>query len=32
VDLVDHLTIAAVRFTHKTLSDRWMDASVTVWR
>jgi hypothetical protein len=32
VDLVGRLTIAAVRFTHKTLSDRWMDASVTVWR
>jgi hypothetical protein len=31
-DLVGRLTIAAVRYTHKTLSDRWMDASVTVWR
>jgi hypothetical protein len=31
-DLVGHLTIAAVRYTHKTLSDRWMDASVTVWK
>jgi hypothetical protein len=30
-DLVGSITIAAVRFTHKTLSDRWMDASVTVW-
>jgi hypothetical protein len=31
-DLVGRLTIAAFRYTHKTLSDRWMDASVTVWR
>jgi hypothetical protein len=29
--LVGSITIAAVRFAHKTLSDRWMDASVTVW-
>jgi hypothetical protein len=31
-DLVGHLTIAAFRYTHKTLSDRWMDASVAVWK
>ena len=31
-DLVGHLTIAAFRYTHKALSDRWMDASVTVWK
>jgi hypothetical protein len=32
VDLVGHLTIAAFRYEHKTLSDRWMDGSVTVWK
>ena len=32
VDLVGRLTIAAVRYEHKTLSDRWMDGSVTVWK
>ena len=31
-DLVGRLTIAAVRYEHKTLSDRWMDGSVTVWK
>jgi hypothetical protein len=30
-NFVGKITIAAVRFNHKTLSDRWMDASVTVW-
>jgi hypothetical protein len=29
VDLVGRLTIAALRYEHKTLSDRWMDGSVT---
>jgi hypothetical protein len=32
VDLVGHLSIAALRYEHKTLSDRWMDGSVTVWK
>jgi hypothetical protein len=32
VDLVGRLTIAAIRYEHKTLSDRWMDGSVTVWK
>jgi hypothetical protein len=31
-DLIGHRTIAAFRYTHKTLSDRWMDASATVWK
>ena len=31
-DLVGRLTIAAVRYSHKTLCDRWMDGSVTVWK
>jgi hypothetical protein len=31
-NLVDGIVVAAVRFTHKTLSDRWMDASVTAWK
>jgi hypothetical protein len=32
VDLVGRLIIAALRYEHKTLSDRWMDGSVTAWK
>jgi hypothetical protein len=31
-DVVGRLTIAAVRYSHKTLADRWMDGSVTLWK
>jgi hypothetical protein len=30
-NLVGEITIAAFRYTHNPLSNRWMDASVTVW-
>jgi hypothetical protein len=30
--LVGSLQIAAPRYTHKTLPDRWMDGSVTIWK
>ena len=30
-NLVGGITIAAVRFKHETLSNRWMDGSVTMW-
>jgi hypothetical protein len=30
-NLLGRITIAAFRYTHKPLSDRWMDASVTEW-
>ena len=31
-NVVGRLTIAAVRLSHKTLADRWMDGSVTLWK